>query len=509
MPNAFAYFVLFSWPLVVIVLFRTLPLQKALIWSIVAGFLLLPERAELNLPMVPAFDKMSIPSLTAAMMCLIVTREAARTRRMPGDVAVIDPGKPTSTARWIFAGLLLLLVTSSFVTVFQNADPIVVGPTVIPPLRSHDALSIAAQALIMLTPFLLAQRFLATAQAHRTLLAIFVTMMLGYSLLALFEARMSPQLNIWIYGFFPHHWVHHMRGSGFKPIVFLQNGLWLGIVLAMAVLAACALWRQALRDQVASTPWLFAAGWLTLTLLLSRNLGATALALLIAPVILFTPLRIQVLLAATAAGCVLLFPILRGAGWVPTDGLVSIAAFIQEDRAGSLQFRFDQEDQLLAHANRKPLGGWGGWGRNMTFESEIGQVVIDGWWVLVIGQTGWLGYLARFGFLTVPLLLLALRRRQELSPATAGLALVLAVSLIDQIPNATASPVMWLVAGALAGYCLRVGAEDPPVRDSEMVMAARWQSAYPGGPLRPLTKRTGAGVSATSAPSHHRRRPRS
>ena len=144
---------------------------------------------------------------------------------------------------------------------------------------------------------------------------------------------MSPQLSNWIYGFFPHSFIQHIRGDGFRPVVFLEHGLWLGIFLCMAVLGACALWRQALRDRVQAAPWLAATLWLALTLVLSRNLGATALMLLFAPVILFAPTRMQVLVAAVFAGTVLTYPMLRGAGLVPTDAIHALAQSVSEERA--------------------------------------------------------------------------------------------------------------------------------------------------------------------------------
>ena len=48
MPNIIAYLALFSWPIVAILLFRLLPLQKALVWTIIGGYLLLPNRTKLG-----------------------------------------------------------------------------------------------------------------------------------------------------------------------------------------------------------------------------------------------------------------------------------------------------------------------------------------------------------------------------------------------------------------------------------------------------------------------------
>ncbi len=90
----------------------------------------------------------------------------------------------------------------------------------------------------------------------------------------------------------------------------------------------------------------------------------------------------------------------------------------------------------------------------MLFDARTGKStsVSDGSWIIVIGQFGWLGYIAEFGLLTIPVILLWWRRRRlEVDLATSGLALMLVANLVDLLPNGTLTPITWLVAGALAG----------------------------------------------------------
>ncbi|MBL0871526.1 MAG: hypothetical protein IBJ18_13215, partial [Phycisphaerales bacterium] len=56
MPNLFAYLVLFSWPLVAVVLFRLMSVQRALVWTLIAGHLLLPSATGIKFPMLPVID---------------------------------------------------------------------------------------------------------------------------------------------------------------------------------------------------------------------------------------------------------------------------------------------------------------------------------------------------------------------------------------------------------------------------------------------------------------------
>jgi hypothetical protein len=77
-----------------------------------------------------------------------------------------------------------------------------------------------------------------------------------------------------------------------------------------------------------------------------------------------------------------------------------------------------------------------------------------------MGIYGWVGYLTEFGLTALPLLLLAreaLRHRAaDLSPFLGAVALVLAINMVDLLPNATHVPFTWLMAGALLGESERL-----------------------------------------------------
>ncbi len=446
MPNAFAYLVLFSWPLVAVILFRTLPLHKALIWTLIGGYLILPSGTGVKVPMLPILDRSLIPALSALFLCMIY---APKTKLAP-DWA----GK---TGRVVIGGFIGLLVFTPFLTVVQNPEPLIFGPVFIPGLRLYDALSMISAIFMPILPFWIGLRYLNTQEGHKALMQAFVFGALIYTLPALFEVRMSPQLHSWIYGFSPFNFTQQIRAGGFRPVVFLNHGLMLGIFLCMAVISALVLWREALREGKTASGWVFAAIWLALTLFLSKNLGALTIAVLLSVLVVFSGRRVQTTFAVCVATVVMLYPMLRGAGFIPVDTVHELALSVSEERAESLKFRFDNEDSLLAHANEKPLFGWGSWGRNQLYEAETGKVVsvTDGIWVILIGTYGWLGYIAHFGLLTFPILFYALRR-STFGPSliTPGLIMVLSANLIDLLPNAGLVSYVWLMAGALTGYVL-------------------------------------------------------
>lgn len=473
MPNGFAYLMLFAWPLVSLALFRMLPVHKALIWTMLGGYLVLPSATGVKLPMIPMLDKNSIPALSALVFCQLYAPAT------PGQTR----SRPWTKERMVIVGLLVLLVGSPFLTVLANSEPLNFGPRHLPALRLYDAFSMISGAAISILPFLLAWRHLDTPEAHREILRAFAFGGLACSLPAMIEVRLSPQLHTWIYGFFPHDFIQHIRAGGFRPILFLSHGLMVGIFFCLSILAALMLWREARREGRPGTGWLCAALWLTITLVLVKSVGALAISLMLGLVAGFAGRRLQVAAAAIVAAMVLLYPTLRGAGLIPVDRVYDMALSVSVERAQSLKFRLDNEDGLLARANEKPVSGWGGWGRNRIYDPETGRdvSVTDGVWIIVIGVYGWLGYIAHFGLLTLPILLYALQRRRfGPSLITPGLLLLLSAVLIDFLPNAGLVPYVWMMAGALAGFVMRpagaageaIGAASPDRRPAEA--AANW-----------------------------------
>lgn len=483
MPNLFAYTMLIAWPLVAMVLFRALPLSKALIWTIIGGYLVLPSATVMKIPMVPPFDKLSIPILSATVLCVACERWDWRRQ-------AAAPGIPTKSAsgRTLIVALLLLLVVTPVLTVLNNSEPIVSGRSFLPGISLYDGASMISGTVITILPFILAWRYLSTREAHRQLLVAFAVAGLFYAVPTLFEVRMSPQLHTWIYGFFQHDFAQHMRADGFRPIVFLNHGLLVSIFFCLSVLAALTLRREAkrVRERGAALGWGLAALALLFVLFMTKSLGAFVIAIALGTVVAFFSQRLMVLAAALIALIILFYPMLRGAGFIPTEKIHEYAVAISEERAHSLKFRLDNEEALLAHANRKPVSGWGSWGRNQLYDAETGRMtsVTDGVWIILIGIYGWLGYTAHFGLLTFPILLYA-RRRREFGPSliTPGLTVLLAAVLLDLIPNDSLLPYVWLISGAITGFVLRrtveAGDEAPLARARPGVgkrpLSGRWQ----------------------------------
>ena len=441
---------LFLWPFVSLIFFQVWKLPTAVSASLLGGYLLLPTQTALDLPVLPALDKNSVPAVTT----LLLTMWALGRGRT--GVAVPPGWLPRDRVAFI---LLTLFAVSAMGTALTNGDGIMNGSLYQPGLRLYDGFSIGLTMLVALLPLLLGRKVLATADNQRQFLNVLVLAAVGYAFLALYEVRMSPQLNNIVYGFFPHSWLQHIRGGGFRPLVFLTHGLWLGIFFACATLAAVGM-ALISRTGADRLKFVLAACFLLGTIFLSKVLGALMITLILIPVLLF-PRRIQLIATAGLTVVILLYPTLRAADLVPTEGVLAAAGSISSERADSLKFRLDQEDRLLERARQKPVFGWGGYGRDRIFNDEgRDTTVTDGRWIIVFGQGGWVRYFAEFGLFAWGALSLLWRRNVHL-PAVI-ITVMLIANLLDLLPNSGLSPLTYMMAGALIGTRERVGETGRP-----------------------------------------------
>lgn len=485
MPNGLAYLALLLWPVVCVLLFRKYGLRQGMIWSFLGGYLVLPPVAAFNMPLLPDFDKTIIPSLSVLFACVWVCRE--KVRFLP--------------VNRLAQFLVLIYVIGSIATVFANGDPVIFSPIPdawpmifpgwsIRGLGLRDLAAGVGNQAIAILPFLLARQFLSSEAAMRAILAAFVAAGLAYSIPALIEIRLSPQMNTWVYGFFQHDFSQTVRAGGYRPLVFLQHGLWMALFVLFALLSAAALVRDdagKIRPKLA-----FATFYLFVLLYLCKSLGAMVYGLVLVPVVLFASPRMQVRFAVTFAAIAVIYPMLRGAGFVPTEWLLAVSDAISPERSASLAYRFGNEDQLMARAAERPLLGWGGWGRNLIHDIHSGEILTipDGRWIINFGTYGWFGYIAEFGLLSLPIFLMGretLRRDGAVvSRHAAALCLILGINMVDLLVNATLTPLTWIIAGAVLGHAEQRRAE---IR-REQVRARQMKAPVIGRPVQTDGSRT-------------------
>ena len=433
MPNLLAYTALAIWPAVPFLLFAAMQAHRALVWSIVSAYLVLPVGASFDFPGVPPIDKTTIPNLSVLIACALFCRREWLT--------VL--GRPAIA---LLSGLFVLspLVTSQF-----NGQPLIFGGRVLPGMTLYDGLAQSANNAIILVPFVLGYGLVKSERERSDALKIVMIAVLAYSALMLVEIRLSPQLHRWVYGYFPHSFLQQMRDGGFRPVVFLGHGLLVAILCAMGVLAAVGRWRtsQGRAKQRAA----LAATYLTAVLVLCKSFGALLLALAFAPAVAFLRARSIALLGSLVGLSILVYPVLRAANVLPINLVLEATQSLSEERASSFNVRIVNEEQLLKRASVKPITGWGSWGRSRVYSELTGDdtSITDGTWIIVFGSWGWLGYVSMFGLLGFGAIEILIRTRSasDISLASACLLIVLTINLLDSIPNSSIRPLTWLLSG--------------------------------------------------------------
>jgi len=432
MPNNFAYLALILWPIIAIYLYRRKEVIPATFWTIVGGYLLLPVGVDIDFPLIPSMNKETIPAIMAFIGCKYIAKE---------DVKILPP-------KGIERNLILLLFLGAIGTVITNSDPVDEVNRYLPGLNYYDLFSVIMAKLLLLLPFTLGMQLIKTSDDQIQLLKLVVLAGLLYSVLIVFEIRMSPQLHTWIYGFFPHTWGQQVRYGGFRPVVFLGHGLWVSMFTVMVIGAAVTL--SKLKLKLSIPPNAVVITYLVLLLILSKGFGSMILGAILLLFIGFFKPRIIYLVSIVIALISITYPFLCLVDVFPHQLVIENIESINPAQAGSLQFRFNQEIALLERATDRFLFGWGAWGRN-----RLGGSVVDGYWIGLIGMYGVIGFISIFGLMfiaiwKVRLSINYLPKKQD-KFLLASLSLMVSLFMIDQVPNHSENPFFWFLTGSLIG----------------------------------------------------------
>src|SRR5262249_20941885 len=95
--------------------------------------------------------------------------------------------------------------------------------------------------------------------------------------ICLWESRMSPQLNRWLYGFIPFSFDETRRFGGFRPVGFLTHGIELGNLMMSGSLTAICFWVNGSKRRVMGVAVSRLSLPLILVTLLARAFGAWGL----------------------------------------------------------------------------------------------------------------------------------------------------------------------------------------------------------------------------------------
>ncbi|MCG8591484.1 MAG: hypothetical protein MJE66_19485 [Proteobacteria bacterium] len=451
--NPLAYLSLLLFVPLCFYVFRRFRPPVAAFGLILGAAMFLPQRIAFDLPGLPVLGKEPISYLGVLAAALYLAPRRLR-RQGPG----------TTVPEW----LVMAMLVGGAATVFTNMDPLRYGPRHVPGMQPFELVSACiTDALTYGLPFFLGRCFFRDSKDLRDMMTLLALAGLVYTLGILVELRMSPQLHHWAYGFHPNTMAKANRWGGYRPMMFMPSGIAVGIFMATAVIAAAALARAGmpvvtLPRRLFTITGRLAAPYLTVLLVLCKSVAAMVWGVIAYPLLLLSPVR--TLAAVAVAGCVLVtfYPPIRLAELFPWRGIVEFSAGFSEDRAKSLNYRFENEERMLAKARERFVFGWGGYSRNWVYDPETGipPSVPDGYWIIQLGSRGMVGFICAFGLYVLPVVLgfrsLGRIRSRRDRALMAGLMLIVIVRALDQLPNGFYSSYPIFMSGALYSLAHRL-----------------------------------------------------
>lgn len=423
---------LFGWVPFTIFLFFRLPAHRAVLVSIIGGWLFLPMTGY-DLPGLPDYSK----NMAIALGLIIGGRLSGQRRAASFHWKIYD----IPMLCWCMCPIASSLsnqlgLYNGFAGTFDNF-------------------------ITWGVPYLTGRVYFDNNDKLRDLFLAIVIGGLIYLPLCLYEIRMSPQLSNIFYGFFPHSFLQQKRYGGFRPVVFMQHGLMVALWMAATATAAFWLWRSRELKHVKGIPISIVSLGLIVTAILCKSAnGWFSLVLGCGGYFVFRffksswPFRLLILLLP-------LYILLKITGGISGVMVESVAGrFVDEDRTSSLAIRLLQEDLFIEKTLERPYLGWDmmerGWPRTAKGGSAIGM--IDALWLIVYVKRGFVGiFFLGTMMLIGPWLSLRYLKKQKFEVAfiqmgPVSLSLIVILFMIDMLVNGMFNPVYVLISGALLGW---------------------------------------------------------
>ncbi|MDH3347099.1 MAG: hypothetical protein OEM02_03220 [Desulfobulbaceae bacterium] len=425
---------LFGWVPLTIILFYSLPPHRAVLVSMIGGWLLLPSTGY-NWPGIPSYEK-----YTAISLGLVLGA------RLSGQRHRVD-------FKWKLYDLPMVMWCLSPISASLANQ-----------LGFYNGLSgFYSQVMTWGIPYLAGRIYFKDNAALRDLCLGIVIGGMVYALLCLYEIRMSPQLNNIFYGFFPHSWRQHFRYDGWRPIVFMQHGLMVSLWMALSTTVAFWLWRSRAVVRIGWFPIAFIVVVLIVTTVLCKSANGWFALLIgcggyVVHRIFKCNIAFTMLLLAIP-----LYLIMRISGIINGRDIdVLVGKVFDVERTKSLAIRLLQEDLFTRKTLERPFLGWAGYGRGWPVDPDTGRPLIkmiDSLWLITFNTKGFLGLVS----LVVAMLIgpwhlrPTVKSSKEMGVVTmmpVMLSLIVVLFMIDSLFNAMVNPIYILISGALVGWHL-------------------------------------------------------
>lgn len=477
---------LYAWVPVSLLLFTVLRPRHAVLASYIGAWLFLPIHG-VKVNILPDITKVTISSFSV-LLCVMIFDSARLMNFRP---------------RW-FDLPMFVWCLSPFVSSMVNK----LGPW-------DGTSAVIAQLVLWGIPYYLGRCYFTDWEAFREL---GIAMMIGglvYVPLCLFEMKMSPVLHKWIYGRVQHSYAQNFRMGGWRPMVFMQHGLAVGFWMTACSLAAVWLWRTGSLKKLLGIPTgPLAAGLVVITVMCKATAGTLFLMAGLATLFWIRGFRNALplwLLLAVAP----VYMVARASDNMTGEAGVRLAAeLFGENRAQSLQTRFNAENLLVDRALEAPFFGWGRWNPEdpekpkwRVYDPETGkdQAITDGMWVITMGVYGLVGLVSVTLAILLPTVLLLWRVpaaywSHPLVAAPAAMAVLLPLHMLDNLLNAMLNPLFVMIMGGLSALATsaapagatavpRIAGQAAGVRTPLASPRPVPPDALPGAPARPSATR--------------------
>ena len=331
-------------------------------------------------------------------------------------------------------------------------------------------------------PYLLGRAVFFDGVSQRRLAVCMIVAAACYVPLTVFEIVNGPIFTAWITG---RELVGQqrgaLRGTTYKPSVFLSSGFVLTMFFGMAALTAlgvawdCGRFLRHKAPHPSPLPetgrdgrkflleagrgnkrsksiWMYMAAIVfCIVVVACKSLGSIVLlgiGLVVMVACRWTGMRIWLIPLAMIAP---MYIGLRISGIMSSNHVDLVAKqFVSAKRAGSLLYRLYAEDIVFQQMKGHWLFGWGDWS---SWHQGAKIMALDGFWLFALTRTGLVSVVAWLAMVTIPILVFACSRTRlgvgRCDWIGLAFALCLALSLIDSMFNYFGDAPWMLVLGCL------------------------------------------------------------
>lgn len=416
---------------VIFYLFIRFPAQRAVIISFVVAWLFLPQ-VSYPIPILPPLTKISTACYGILLATIIYDTER---------ITTFKPG-------WLDIPMVIWCLCPIVSQVTNGGSPI--SPTFL-------------QIISWGTPYFLGRLYLGSLDGLRQLAIGIFAGGLAYIPFTLIEGVKGPILHQMVYGVNAvDDWSQARRMGGWRPVVFMQHGLMVGVWMMTAALIGIWLWQSGTIKKFQGRNIKTLAIILTIAFFLCRSTGAYSL-FGIALIVLFSAKWFRTSLPLLfIIGYVVFYLYVSASGQFSSKDVIDfITQLFGEERAASLKFRFDMEEILGEKARQRFLFGWGDSGGNRVYNQYGEDISItDSLWIIAFGIYGTVGLASLFSSLLLPVVAFCFKypartwSNPKVAPA-AALGVALTMYVFDCVLNAMTNPIFAVVAGGISGLVLK------------------------------------------------------